>query len=221
MQLHALNSNTSQLSEIQHFQVVWVYKKFIKGIVMKALTNLLVVLALVAGAVGVVLSFMTFGPAHPVPWIILAIIIIIPFLYNKFASDGYVHWNDKYSVNIPSIDDDHKRLIVLINQFISSTHYYNSKEFEQKALHELVDYTKYHFDREEKLMQDNGYPDYEEHHKQHEIMIKKVNEVVAKYTQNSETTVTETVDFLRDWLINHIQKTDQQYMSFFKDKNIS
>ncbi len=188
---------------------------------MKILTNLLVVLALTAGAVGLVLAFMTFGAAHPVPWIILAIIIIIPFLYNKFASDGYVHWKDAYSVNIPSIDDDHKRLIVLINQFISSTHYYNSKEFEEKALHELIDYTKYHFEREEKLMRDHGYADYDEHIKQHENMIKKVNEVVANYSHDSENAVTETVEFLRNWLINHIQKTDQKYMEFFKDKNIS
>ncbi len=188
---------------------------------MRAFTNLLMVLAIVAGVVTLIFTFISLGLMHPAPWIILAIIIIIPILHSKYVSSGYVRWKDSYSVDIPSIDDDHKRLINLINQLQSAIHYYQSKEFEEKALKELIDYTKFHFDREEKLMQEHNYPGYEEHVKQHGSMVNKVNDIVANYSQDSEETICETVKFLRDWLINHIQKTDQQYVEFFKDKGVA
>jgi len=188
---------------------------------MKVLTNLLLILMIVFGVIAVIFTFISLGASHPAPWIITAIVILIPILYSKYSASKYIQWNDKYSVNIQLIDDDHKRLIHLINQLQSSIDYYQSQSFDEEALKELIDYTKFHFKREEDLMQEYDYPGYEEHIVQHKKMIEKINNMVEKYSKSGESTISETVDFLRDWLINHIQKTDQQYVPFFKEKGVS
>ncbi|MCG7988943.1 MAG: bacteriohemerythrin [Candidatus Thiodiazotropha lotti] len=83
-----------------------------------------------------------------------------------------------------------------------------------------MDYTKYHFAREEKLMQDNGYPDFEPHKEQHEIMIMQVSNYMDAYEKDREATIDELTSFLKTWLINHIAGTDQNYSQFLRDKGI-
>ncbi|MCK5343936.1 MAG: hemerythrin family protein, partial [Candidatus Heimdallarchaeota archaeon] len=95
------------------------------------------------------------------------------------------------------------------------------QEFEREALDELVNYTKTHFAFEEGLMKDNGYPDYEPHKAQHEKMVKHVEEVLAEYEQDHDTAMSNAVEFLKDWLINHINGTDQKYSDFLISKGVN
>ncbi len=76
---------------------------------------------------------------------------------------------------------EHKKLITILNQFSIAHDYAMSEEFEKGALDELVSYTKYHFDYEEKLMSENNYPDFEEHQSQHKNMIEQVNRFVKTH----------------------------------------
>ncbi len=54
------------------------------------------------------------GPTHPLPWIMLVILIAIPFIHNKMISSQYMVWKDDYSVGIEAMDNDHKKLLNLI-----------------------------------------------------------------------------------------------------------
>jgi len=51
-------------------------------------------------------------------------------------------------------------------------------------------------------------------------MIKMVEDVLAGYQQDKDTAMRNAVNFLRDWLINHINGTDKQYSSFLIDKGV-
>jgi hemerythrin len=187
----------------------------------KTLTSLAAVLTFVSGIVAVILTFFSLGFASPVPWFIVLVVIAIPFIYKKYADIKAISWDPSYSVGVAAMDDDHKRLIILINQLESAANYYTNKEFEEKALMEVVDYTKYHFEHEEQLMKDNSYPGYEEHIKQHIEMIIKINNIVEEYKNKPDYAINKAVKFLRCWLINHILKTDQEYTEFFHEKGIS
>jgi len=187
---------------------------------LKTLLSLAVVLAFVSGIVATILTFISLGFASPAPWILLAIIITTPIFYRKYAAKQAISWDPSYSVGVAAMDDDHKRLIYLFNELESASKYYTNKNFEEKALQEVVDYTKYHFDHEEKLMKDNNYPGVDEHIKQHIEMIIKVNKIVEDYQNKPDYAINEAVEFLRCWLVNHIQKTDQEYTEFFHGKGI-
>ena len=169
--------------------------------------------------VAVILALVA-APTHPVTWVLVLILVSVPFIYKKLATRKYLEWEDEYSVGIDSIDQQHRKLINLINQLQTATDYSTGEEFERDALDELVDYTKTHFSYEEGLMKDNDYPGFESHKVQHEKMFKKVEEVLAEYEQDQDTAMSNAVEYLKDWLINHINGTDKQYSSYLIGKGV-
>jgi hemerythrin-like metal-binding protein len=179
-------------------------------------------MALMVGVlfVAFVLTLMAFSFAHPVPWIILAVMIAIPIYSNRREKSFYVTWKDEYSVGIEAIDDDHKQLLYLINQLQTAVHYQTSEVFEKEALDAVVEYTKGHLAREEALMQKHGYPDFDAHKLEHEALIAKVGEFLKAYEQRGHDALSEVADYLRDWLIHHINGTDMAYAPFFKEKGV-
>ena len=99
----------------------------------------------------VILGLMA-GPTSPLTWILVAILVAMPFIYRKLSARNFLAWKDEYSVGLDSIDQQHRKLINLINQLTTAVEYSTGEEFEREALAELVDYTKTHFSYEEGLM---------------------------------------------------------------------
>ena len=170
--------------------------------------------------VAVVLGLMA-QPTSPVTWVLVAILVIIPFIHRRMAAKHYVEWKDEYSVGLDSIDQQHKKLLSLINQLQTAVDYSTGEEFEREALDELVDYTKTHFTYEEGLMKDNGYPDFEPHKAKHDEMINEVEAVLAEYEEDHDLAMEHGSEFLKTWLINHINGTDKEYSSFLIDKGVN
>ncbi|MCU7853144.1 MAG: bacteriohemerythrin [Candidatus Thiodiazotropha sp. (ex Monitilora ramsayi)] len=177
--------------------------------------SLFIVLAFLVIGIGFL-----FGIDNPIPWIMIAILLVLPVIHKKMTSRKFVSWDNSLSVGITVIDEEHQKLLTLINNLQTAVLYPTGESFERQALSELVDYTKYHFEREEKLMQDNGYPEYEQHKQQHEEMIAKVSAFLSSYEKDREGTVDELTSFLKTWLIDHIAGTDQRYSQFLQDKGV-
>lgn len=177
--------------------------------------SLLILTLIVAAILGLMA-----GPTSPITWLLVATLLGIPYIYRKFSSKNYVEWKDDYSVGIDSIDQQHKRLINLINQLHTAVDYSTGPEFEREALDELVDYTKTHFSYEEGLMEQNGYPDFEPHKAQHQKMFKKVEEVLSEYEKDQDTAMANAAEYLKQWLINHINGTDKEYSSYLISKGV-
>ena len=177
--------------------------------------SLLILTLIVAAILGLLA-----GPDSPITWLLIAILVVIPFIHKRMASDQFVEWKDDYSVGIDSIDQQHKKLLNLINQLQTAVDYSTGEQFEREALDELVDYTKTHFTYEEGLMRDNDYPDFEPHKAQHEKMFEKVSEVLAEYEQDQDTAMANAAEYLKDWLINHINGTDKEYSSYLIGKGV-
>ncbi|MCW8924393.1 MAG: bacteriohemerythrin [Gammaproteobacteria bacterium] len=176
----------------------------------------LIILTLI---VAVILGFMA-GPTSPLTWILLAALIAIPFIHRKVAVKGFMEWKDEYSVGIDSIDEQHKKLINLINQLQAALIYATGIEFEREALDAMVDYTKTHFAYEENMLEDNDYPGFEAHKAEHAKMIAKVESVLAEYEKEPETAMQNAVDYLQDWLIVHINGTDKEYCDYIISKGV-
>ena len=51
-------------------------------------------------------------------------------------------------------------------------------------------------------------------------MIAKVNDVMEAYRQDQDNAMKNAITFLKSWLINHINGTDQQYSEFLIDKGV-
>jgi len=183
-----------------------------KGISMFILAVLILILLVM-----IVLGFML-GFGHPLPWVLIAMLIIIPIIHDKIVAKRFVKWNDSYSVGIESIDNDHKKLLGMINQLQTASHYTTDEGMVDDILNELVDYTKYHFSREEDMMKECDYPNFEVHKQQHEIMIAKAVDFINAYRHHDKGTVEDVIQYLKSWLINHINGCDQDYAPYLKGK---
>ena len=177
--------------------------------------SLFIVLAFLVIGIGFL-----FGIDNPVPWIMIAVLLVLPVIHKKMTASKFVAWDESLSVGIQAIDDEHQKLLSLINNLQTAVLYPTGETFERQALSELVEYTKYHFQREEELMRENGYPDFEAHKRQHEEMIEEVSEFLGAYEKDREATIDELTRFLKTWLIDHIAGTDQQYAPYLRDKGI-
>lgn len=132
-------------------------------------------------------------------------------------------WRDEeYSVNIKHLDGHHKRLFALVNTLHDAMKQKETRDVLGKVFSELLDYTVYHFRAEEELFEKYAYPDYQRHKKEHEDLTKQALELKSKFdTDKFRITLTmETMDFLRDWLKNHIQGEDKKYGPFLNSKGV-
>ncbi len=189
-------------------------------LVNKRISGFLLALVVVSLVVAIALGFL-FGPGNPVPWVLMAVLFLVPVAHSRIVARRFIAWNDDYSVGIAALDEDHRRLLHLINNLQTAAHYPTGEAYERQALDELVDYTRTHFEREEVLMSELGYPGFEEHKRQHEAMIQKVEQFLEAYRKDPAGTIEEMVQFLKQWLLNHIAGTDQQYSAFLRSKGVS
>lgn len=167
----------------------------------------------------IILGFL-WGIGNPVPWIGIAILVALPFVHKRMTTRQFVSWSDDLSVGIEVIDEDHKKLLSLINDLQRAVSYCMGESYERQALKELVDYTKYHFEHEEGMLQSHGYPELDAHKKEHEAMIEKVGKFLANYDKDRDVIVDKLTKFLKSWMVTHIRGTDRKYVSYMQEKNV-
>ncbi len=129
-------------------------------------------------------------------------------------------WNENFSVGINTIDEQHKKLVSLINELATAMSEGKGRDKIDSLLTELADYTVYHFSEEEKLMANYEYPGLEEHKKIHSAFVEKVSDFKKKYENGSLLISIEVFQFLQDWLKEHILGTDKQYSPFLREKGV-
>ncbi|MBP2311832.1 bacteriohemerythrin [Azospirillum soli] len=122
----------------------------------------------------------------------------------------HIIWRTRMSVGVERIDEDHKQLIRHLNDLDLAINHarYDPKLVARTLLH-LFEYTKTHFDREEKLMLAVDYPGYEDHKKLHDTAKKALHDISAEFMQHPTKQAAERIyDFTADWLVHHIVMVD-------------
>lgn len=124
-----------------------------------------------------------------------------------------IHWTPDFSVGVSSLDTDHKVLISLINQLDDAIRAGEPRDAISRVLDALLDYTDYHFAREEALMRACGYPDIEAHIRTHGTLRAQVHDIRDRYRRNPESMHSrEVLAFLKNWLTAHIVGRDRLYV---------
>lgn len=130
-----------------------------------------------------------------------------------------LNWTDAYSVKVKEMDNQHRKLVDLINMLHDAMKGGKGKEVIGEIAASLTDYTKTHFSAEERLMKIHNYPGYEEQKKLHNLLIQQLNDIRRKYEAGTVLSQ-EVITFLKGWLINHIQGVDQKYGPFMNGKGV-
>jgi len=132
-----------------------------------------------------------------------------------------IEWTAELSVGIDSIDEQHKKLVNMINALNDAMLTNSSDELLGKIFTSLAAYTQKHFAYEENMFAEYGYADSVEHKRQHNELIAQVVELKEKFIENPQGTMSDDLMlFLKRWLTNHIMRTDKEYTEFLISKGV-
>jgi hemerythrin family non-heme iron protein len=106
-------------------------------------------------------------------------------------------WDESFRVFYETLDEEHKGLFQAVFDVAAA-------RSDAGKLAALVSKTVAHFTTEEGMMQAKNYPDFPAHKQIHETFVAKI--------KGLSTPVDDaTVNFAKDWLVNHIKATDFKY----------
>jgi hemerythrin len=129
----------------------------------------------------------------------------------------FVKWDERYSVGIRMIDDQHKELINMANTlYVGCLQGRDAaRQCFTRIIHGLVDYVNYHFSAEEQFLAAIEYPDLPAHKTQHRGFVREIMQQVKDFEEGKVFVPNKFARYLRDWVLAHIAYVDKQYGAFF------
>jgi hemerythrin len=131
-------------------------------------------------------------------------------------------WTDDYLVGDGTIDNDHRGLFAAVNELEDAANTGAGVSEVKRIVVYLVRYVNEHFQREERLMHDCGYPDLAEHRDRHRRFSEKVYaiELICR-TEPDTLDLGELVEFLRGWLVRHILGADRDFSPYLSGRSVA
>ena len=127
------------------------------------------------------------------------------------ATTMLIEWKDAMSVGIPSIDNQHKQLVDLINRLNAAMEDGETDKELGRIFSDLVAYTDQHFRHEEDLFERHAYPMQDAHRREHDALREKAISLKQRVDDGEFVLGVEVMNFLRDWLKSHIMGSDRAY----------
>ena len=131
----------------------------------------------------------------------------------KSGNTDIVTWEPKYSVGVPLIDSQHRELVNLTNVLYKACLSRDKSigTVFSDAMHKMVDYVRFHFNAENKLLETIKFPEHSEHKKLHETLVKEILAAVKSYEEGNKLVPNTFVRTLKEWVFGHIAICDQVY----------
>lgn len=133
---------------------------------------------------------------------------------------SYFTWSDALSVNIKSIDNQHKSLIGMLNSLHEAHLARKGREVQKEIVNSMLAYAKMHFDLEEGYMQQYSYPELPSHESEHQHFTAKATQLKERLDESGFVFTIEILEFLKEWLKNHILVSDMKYSEHFKKNGL-
>ncbi len=126
-------------------------------------------------------------------------------------------WDKTLSVEVPEIDDDHRKLVDLFNLLNRAVANEESRDYTEALLDELISCTIWHFKHEERLMLKYGYQGLEEHRLEHAELVDSAKALQQKFLSWGSPTSSEDIEFMEHWLTGHIYGADMELGAFLAE----
>lgn len=129
----------------------------------------------------------------------------------------FIEWTSDYSVHHSALDHDHQTLVRMINALHEASGTDTQTDVIRDTISALRRYVQSHFAREERIMIEAGYPDAEAHAQGHRRIEATVADIESLYACSpEEVDAARVLDFLKNWLLDHILKSDMAYTPYLK-----
>ena len=132
-----------------------------------------------------------------------------------------IEWSDKFSVGNEEIDNQHKKWIEIYNKAHCRMMEYDKvvdkRSIGKDALKEMIEYTRFHFDFEEKFLAKIGFIEIAEHKDHHRDFVRKLDRFALQIHEGVFILNSEIIKVIENWLVYHILSEDQKYADYIRD----
>jgi hemerythrin len=129
-------------------------------------------------------------------------------------------WNKKCSIGLKILDGQHAGLITELNELHAAMSQGRAKSGVDSQLRNLLKNALAHFSTEEEWMAATEYPALVQHRAKHSNFVRQVEEYLAQREMRDNTMRLPLLNFIRDWLTNHIQEEDREYAPWLNEHNV-
>ena len=131
-----------------------------------------------------------------------------------------IEWKEEYSIGISIIDKEHKELIRIMNAAMVAKQHGDNIDEISELLKELTTYALKHFSTEESYMIEFNYPEFQYHKEEHHDFSEKAIAYCNRVIEGDYHISNEIFEYLKEWLVNHIQITDKKYVECFRENGV-
>jgi hemerythrin len=133
----------------------------------------------------------------------------------------FIVWTNEMSVDVKMLDNDHKRLAILINDLHDGLMAGRDSKALESIFDELVAYSRVHFAHEERILAEAGYSGAAAHKQEHGHKIEQVLMMQARFMSAKESAdYLEVLDQLKNWLFAHMESSDKEFVAHLKASGI-
>jgi len=132
-----------------------------------------------------------------------------------------LQWTDELQVDISRFDEQHKRLIALVNEVHDAMLTGKGRAVVGDVLDELIEYTEKHFTIEEDTLTKHEFPECVAHRAEHQKLLATARELQEKHKAGSLAVTVEVLEFLKQWVTEHIKKCDKKYSAYLRERGES
>jgi methyl-accepting chemotaxis protein len=146
---------------------------------------------------------------------------------NPPLSTSFLEWRDEWTLEVGFMDEDHRHLDALVNRLARDFGVRPSPGQPppqlhgpplSKALEELAQEARLHFQREEEVMRTDGYPNYADHKADHDLLLAELSVLIRELQDARARHLDEAVlGQLKDWLLGHVLDFDRRLADFLKN----
>jgi len=129
-------------------------------------------------------------------------------------------WSDDYKLGIEIIDSQHKQFVEIIDELYRSIQNLTSERELEGVLDKLVNYHTLHFATEERYFEEFNYEGTEEHKAAHHAFNQKISDFQKQAKEGTHDIGFDLIDYLEDWLVNHLATMDKKYVACFHEHGL-
>lgn len=129
-------------------------------------------------------------------------------------------WDEKYSVGITSIDNQHKELFMHLNKLLEAMKQGQANDVINQIILKVERYAVNHFQKEEYFFKRFNFQGSAEHIREHQNFTNKIVSLKSDLESGKITMTFELLSFLKEWIDHHILVVDKQYSECFRQNGL-
>ena len=131
-------------------------------------------------------------------------------------------WNKAlHGIGIASLDEQHRQIVEQVNRVISAIEEGAGSEVMHELMDGLILLARQHFDFEERLMSEHGFPGLEAHAREHLGLLRKLDMFNETLFFSDPHRLKLILAFVTDWAELHLLKGEKVLGKYLTSKGLS